>query len=200
MASSNGITQRQVWAYWRAFGLASAALGLGAAEREEYRHRAMMEECGKGSVKDLDRTGDFDAIMARFLSDAGDYAQASRYAIGDAVRLVRMVESAAAQLSQLQGTLMTDAAAYVAGILRKAGYRIAAPVRGTYWMDIAQSDLFAVFQMLDTHRRRLIKRHGLADGSISTFGVHISYRLQPCGLVESVISDPPRDYFRVADR
>ena len=48
--------------------------------------------------------------------------------------------------------------AYIGGILDQSGI---APVRSDgdgYWMNIPSTSLVSVFQMLDTHRRRLVKR------------------------------------------
>ena len=76
----DGITVKQRSAYFRAFGDACRELGLATGEeREEYRHRVMMEEVGKASIKDLDRTGDFDKVMARFCLDAGQLSAAAAY-------------------------------------------------------------------------------------------------------------------------
>ena len=45
-------------------------------ERESYRKAVMFEETGKRHLADLDRTGDFDKVMARFAADADDYEAA----------------------------------------------------------------------------------------------------------------------------
>ena len=192
---SQGITEKQRFAYFKAFGMACAELGLKGPARDEYRHHVMLEETGKGSVKELDRTNDFDKVMFRFYVDAGEPALAAGYSIGGDRRLARMVEACALQCSQILGTDMKSSTAYIAGILRQSGCTVSSPVNGTYWLDISAAHLFAVFQMLDTYRRRLIARYGLAAGSRASFNVRTVYRRDPLtGKVVAYTADGPAPY------
>ena len=195
---SDGITGKQRAAYFRAFGEACRELGLATGEeREEYRHRVMMEEAGKASVKDLDRTGDFDKVMARFCLDAGQLSAAAAYGIGDDRRLARLAEVCCCQCAQLLGTDMPYASRYIAGILRQMGYEVVGE-GPEYWLDISWRSLFAAFKALDTYRRRLIRRHGLGPGAVMAFNVRASYRIDPVtSLVMVDTSEPPPAVFKV---
>lgn len=195
---TDGITIKQRSAYFRAFGDACRELGLATGEeREEYRHRVMMEEVGKASIKDLDRTGDFDKVMARFCLDAGQLSAAAAYGIGDDRRVARLAEVCCCQCAQLLGTDMPYASRYIAGILRQMGYEVVGE-GPEYWLDISWRSLFAVFKALDTYRRRLIRRHGLAPGSVMAFNVRASYRIDPVtSLVMVDTASPPPAVFKV---
>lgn len=196
----NGITEKQRFAYFKAFRLACLELELRTREaQDEYRHRAMMEETGKDSIKELNRTGDFDRIMFRFYVDAGEPALAANYSVGDDRRLARMVEVCACQCSQILQSDMESPVAYVAGILKQARFTVnASAINNLYWLDIASRDLFSVFQILDTYRRRLMRRFGLAKGTRITFNVNTVYGRDPeTKQVTSVTGEPPREYFHV---
>lgn len=159
--TDTSLTKPQLAAYWRS--AAAAAHNIGAA-LETYRKRVMREECGVDSVKALNRTGDFDKVMARFAADAGDYAAAGHYATADARRLAVLVRICCAQVMQLKGEPegSTAAADYLAGIVRQARLECGA-ADGCFWLDCPPDSLLALFQMLDTHRRRLLR--GMAQPS-----------------------------------
>ena len=143
----------------------------------------MLEECGLRSMKDLNRTTDFDRVMARFLADAGDYESAAKYAVGDSLRKAVLIRICCAQVMQLLGVTSgsSQALEYLAGIIRQAnlecGYDTA------FWMDCPPDSLTALFAMLDTHRRRLLKR--LFDGDSAHgflgFDPSVVYTVKPSG-------------------
>lgn len=159
--ANTSLTKPQLAAYWRAATAAARNLG---EPLEDYRKRVMREECGADSVKELNRAGDFDKVMARFAVDAGDYAAAGHYATSDVRRRAVLVRICCAQIMQLKGepegsTAATD---YLAGIVRQARFECGA-VKGCFWLDCAPNSLMALFQILDTHRRRLLR--GKAEAS-----------------------------------
>lgn len=151
------ITRPQMAAYWRAASAAAREVGEPV---DTYRKRVMKELCGVDSVKKLNRTGDFDAVMSRFAEDAMDYAAATRYAVGDDRRLAAIVRICCEQIMQLVGTPAGSTAAqdYISGIIRRAHILCGDPSDAGYWLDLGADSLRAVFAMLDTHRRRLIRR------------------------------------------
>lgn len=73
------ITKPQMAAYFRAANAAARALG---EPLDTYRKRVMKEVCNVTSIKQLNRTGDFDAVMTRFAEDADDYQSACHFAVG----------------------------------------------------------------------------------------------------------------------
>ena len=187
MKPATTLTKAQISAYWRAASVAAWTIG---EPLEKYRKKVMLEECGLRSVKDLNRTTDFDRVMARFLADAGDYESAAKYAVGDSLRKAVLIRICCAQVMQLLGVTSgsSQALEYLAGIIRQAnlecGYDTA------FWMDCPPDSLTALFAMLDTHRRRLLKR--LFDGDSAHgflgFDPSVVYAVKPSGGVSMVFN------------
>ena len=150
------LTKPQFAAYWRAATAAAREVG---EPIEEYRKRVMREECGVDSVKELNRTGDYDKVMLRFSVDAGDYGAAGKFATAGAERLSRLVCICAAQIMQLKGAPegSTAAAEYLAGVISQAQLPCGSDAAG-FWLDCPQDALMALFHILDTHRRRLLRQ------------------------------------------
>lgn len=179
MHKPKAITRLQIAAYWRAAYAAAREVGEPV---DTYRKRVMKELCGVDSVKKLNRTVDFDAVMSRFAEDAMDYAAATRYAVGDDRRLAAIVRICCEQIMQLVGTPAGSTAAkdYIAGIIRRAHILCGDPTDPGYWVDLGRDSLQAVFSMLDTHRRRLLRRAGLrAPGG---FDPSLVYKPTPIGV------------------
>lgn len=179
MHKPKAITRPQMAAYWRAASAAAREVGEPV---DTYRKRVMKELCGVDSVKKLNRTGDFDAVMSRFAEDAMDYAAATRYAVGDDRRLAAIVRICCEQIMQLVGTPAGSTAAqdYIAGIIRRAHILCGDPSDAGYWLDLGADSLRAVFAMLDTHRRRLLRRSGPNPGG---FDPSLVYTPTPEGVL-----------------
>ena len=156
MGNDRRLTPAQIKAFWRAFAAARAAVV--PRDAETWRRKILFEETGKASLRELDRTGDFERVMHRLWSEAGDWEEAARFCTGDADRLGFLIKTCAAQIMQLAGRDESDARRYLEGVLAQS--RI---VHGTYtasgefWMDVPLASAAKVFQMLDTHRRRLLR-------------------------------------------
>lgn len=179
------ITAAQRSAFFRAMSAACQNLGLNTQnERETYRKRVMKEETRKDHLSQLNRTTDFDRCMAHFAKDAGDWLTASKFASGDAYRMAVMIRICCQQIMQIKGLPDGSDAAknYLRGILEQS--RIAC---GTYandssfWMDISQDSLMTVFQILDTHRRRLLAGYPSLDG-LKGFDPQIIYEPHSGGI------------------
>ena len=131
------------------------------------------EEAGADHAADIDPGAGYDRVMYRLAVDGGDWAAASRFATGEERRMAHLVEQCARQVIELKAVegepraMFTpeavaaegDAVAYVVGCLRQAGLLVA-KADGEWWADISGAAAFSVFRMLDTHRRRLLKRLG----------------------------------------
>jgi hypothetical protein len=175
MAQHKGLTAAQTRAFWKAFGAACQALGHATtAEKEAYRKRLMRELCRKEHMADLNRTTDFEALMARFAEDAGDFEKACHYgARGGEARTAWLIEQCARQMMEICQAMhgapdWGDPAQYVRDVCKQAGIG----VRGSewvgekkyplasWWMDVPDTLARKVLSMLDTHRRRLLKRAG----------------------------------------
>ena len=180
-------TAAQKGAFWRAFSAACQNLGYReTAARDEYRHAVMLEETGKRHLAELDRTNDYDKVMARFAADAADYQAAAKFAVGDVYRLAVMIKICCAQIMQLRGDPVGAVAGrnYLAGILNQAHIRHGeGDAADSFWMDVAQDTVLAVFQMLDTHRRRLLRPFlaSVTGGSFLGFDPSARYVPQPGG-------------------
>ena len=165
MTKQPGLTPAQRSAFFRALSAASIELGHDTAEdRETYRKTVMREETGKERLAQLSRTKDFDACMRRFAADAGDYEAASRFAIADDARKAALVRICCAQVMQLKGCTAgtTEAADYLSGIVEQARVPCGRDIHdSSFWMDCAPGSLLTLFQILDTHRRRLLR--GILD-------------------------------------
>ena len=179
------ITPAQRNAFFRAMSAACQNLGLDTQDdRELYRKQVMREECQKEHLAQLSRTTDFDRCMARFANDAGDWQTAIKFASGDAYRMAVIIKICCYQIMQLKGVPSGSDAAnqYLAAILERS--RIAC---GTYandasfWMDVSKDSLLTVFQILDTHRRRLLSAYPSLDG-MKSFEADIVYTPRPGGI------------------
>ena len=158
MRKPQGLTKAQIAAYFRAANAAARALG---EPLDAYRKRVMKEVCNVTSTKQLNRTGDFDAIMTRFAEDVGDYAMASKYAVADIHRMSVLIRICCEQVLQLKGFPAGSTAArdYIAGVIGQSHIQCGTdPHDPSYWLDVSPDSLHAVFVMLDTHRRRLLRR------------------------------------------
>ena len=175
MTRKNGLTQPQISLYWKTFSAACAELGLRSREeRENYRKKTMLEAAGKVSLKDLNRTSDFDAVLARFFADAGDYQRAAEASVQDAKRLGFLIKVICCQLMQLTGGGQQSAWSYLGGVLDQAKISHGRNLdNGGYWLDLSFREAHSVFSMLDTHRRRLLRKWS----SHLEFSPKYSYRI-----------------------
>lgn len=177
------LTARQRTAYWGAHRAACVELELSTREeREAYRKLVMREECGKAHVSELGRTADFDRVMARFARDAGDYEAAAKFAVADEARQAALIRICLAQLMQLKGCPAgsADGAEYLAGIVEQARIPCGRDVRdSSFWLDCAPRHLVTLFRILDTHRRRLLRRQSAA--APLGFDAKIVYALKASG-------------------
>lgn len=154
------LTKGQLSLFWRTFQKACESKQLATAkEREEYRHEVLRDECSCTHMSDITKLLGFERVMLRLNLDAGDYEAAARFESGRERRIAHLVEVCAMQLMQLQGTSDDDALAYVVGVILQAKFTCRLD-GGTWWLDLIDGQLSAVFDMLDTHRRRMLKADG----------------------------------------
>ena len=197
MRKPQGLTQPQIAAYFRSANAAARALG---EPLDVYRKRVMKEVCNVTSVKQLNRTGDFDAVMTRFAEDAADYQSACHYAVGSGRRLAVLIAAVCEQVMQLKclETAVTGATAtttpaedYLRTILNRSG-NLRSNQAGGWWLDLTDTNLQAVFAMLDTHRRRLIRRlnHSTSSSVPLAFSMDIGYFLMGTRLATYELPSP----------
>ena len=183
------MTKAQLKPYWRAVGRAASALGLVGKEAvEKYRHEVMMEEIGVEHARDVDPADGFDRVMYRLAVDAGDWSAAARFATGEERRMAHLVEQCARQVIELKAIeedplsvnetdeARSNVVEYIVGVIKQAGFIVSQAPAGDWWADISANQAFQVFRMLDTHRRRLLRRLGY-DGTLS-FDAEASWTLE----------------------
>ena len=157
-------TPAQVREYGVAAARACAELGIGReSERQAYRRRVVRELTGRASIKEVSSAEGYEAVMARLWADAGDFLRAADYSIAPERRLAYVVRVLACQLMQLKGGSGADAQAYIGGVLDQARVPNGRGLDdGGWWMDVAPRRLRDLVQILDTERRRILRRHGAA--------------------------------------
>jgi hypothetical protein len=182
------LSKAQVSLYWKAFSAACQNLGIqGKEEREEYRKSVMEAATGKTSIKELSRTADFDAVISQFRSDAGCFELAIDSADQAKKRWAYLIKVISIQLMQLKGGDAAEAQAYLGGLLDQARLTNGRNLDDDgYWVDLSIGDARRVFAMLDTHRRRLLRRWQ----SRSAFSPHVRYEVNgPIVIRQKVSSD-----------
>lgn len=193
MRKPQGLTKPQIAAYFRAAGAAARALG---EPLDAYRKRVMKEVCNATSIKQLNRTCDFDTIMTRFAEDAADYQSACHFAVGSGRRIAVLIAAVCEQVMQLKSlettaTTTTPAEDYLRTILNRSG-NLRSNQAGGWWLDLSDTNLQAVFAMLDTHRRRLIRRLNQSTSSSVplSFSMDIGYFLMGTHLATYELPSP----------
>ena len=175
--------------------LRKAALNLGLAsqqEVEDYRRQVMREETGCESIKELNRKSDFDACIARFANDAGEYLAAIEIGLQEVKRRAYVIKVMAVQIMQLKGGAETDARNYLAGIINQA--RVPCGVCTTddsFWLDVSPTSLRHLMQILDTYRRKLLK--ATFPAYPAKFDDTVRYAVD--GPVATRYTDVPRAYY-----
>ena len=160
------MTDKQKRAFWGQFAAACSNLGITSEEKESYRDAVPEEAACARHLSEVNSTTGFEAVMLRLAADAGDWARASSFTIGNTRRIAAMVEDCARQVFELTGNANGDAASYAQGILQRAGLKRAGAAAGKAWyLDYSEATPVKIFQMLDSHRRRLIWRRRRETGT-----------------------------------
>ena len=184
------LSKAQVSLYWKAFSAACSNLGLsGKEECEKYRRAVMREASGKVSLKELNRTSDFDAVLSQFRADSGEYSAASDAATQGLSRFGFLIKVLCLQLMQLKGGSPEEARAYLGGLLDQARIPNGRSLDDDgYWVDMPEAKAQAVFAMLDTHRRRLLRRWSTR----ATFSPYLRYELMGPVVIRQEV---PKNYY-----
>ena len=150
------LTKKQAALFWRS--LAAAAERQAVPDREAYRKRILREECGVEHMRDIGRTEGFDRLMLRLAQDAEDWHGLAYYSVAGERRLAELVADCATQVLDLSARDTVLPLAYLGGVLKQSAMSPIRTVGEDYWLDLAPDDLARLLQILDTHRRRLLKR------------------------------------------
>lgn len=153
------MTPKQMQQYRGLVARAVSALGLEGEMAERYRKAVLLEETGKISSREVGVTREYEAVMRRHAADAGDYELAMQFCSGDERRYAAMLDDCARQVGELSGRPDIDRLGYLRGILEQCGLVQQVGIIGDHWWDdYPSATCKMIFIMLDTHRRRLLKK------------------------------------------
>lgn len=176
MKTNRGLTPLQIPKFFKMAARAANAIGEPV---EAYRKRVMWEEVKATSTKEMSRTKDYDACLLRFAIDSGDYMTAIEIDMQEVKRWAYLIKVVAVQLVQLKGGEEKNARNYLEGLLLQA--RVASGTHtsdDSYFMDVPQTKIVQVFQILDTERRRLIR--GLFPKQSLRLDDKVKYEIDGC--------------------
>lgn len=161
------LSKRQVALFWRLWSRAeSESLPADAtrAERDTLRRSVMLRACGKVSLSDVGPAGDFDRLMYEVATMSGDYQQMAYWCQAKERRTAHMIGECARQIGEIAG--QSKGWEYCRAVFAQASLP-------EHWEDIPENLLFATFEMLDSHRRRMLKRdHGWRGERSGQLGFH----------------------------
>ena len=139
---------------------ATTALGLLGDKANDYYRRTLQECAGVSSIKQLPSFDAYHACLKRFAIDAGDFAQPLDFLTEKVKRYAYIIKVTTHQIMQLARLDERTARNYFDSIMRQARRDNCVVSSGeTFYLDIPPSDLLLFVKILDTHLRRLKKRH-----------------------------------------
>ena len=174
------MTNRQRTLFFGLFARACEAQGIyGEQARNAFRHEliARVLPLSGGSLRNIGSGRDFDKLMAELARLAQSTEAAGHFATAEGRRWSYFIEAAARQVCELSAVRASMAEepsqppiAYIKGILVQAKWHWALATRGgAWWLDLTLHHCEKLFQVLDTHRRRLLRAIPLekseADGT-----------------------------------
>jgi len=151
-------------AFWKHYATAwsnhAAAAGIDPGDRaasDRWRRQLIFAETGRRSLTQVSRTRGFDRLLQRVCIEAGHCERAADVEMSAMRRIRARCEDCLRQICEIEARtdLETTLARwhYIGGILKHA-------YQGRDWPDVPEDDLEQIFRMLDTHRRRLLRRAG----------------------------------------
>ena len=144
--------QAMFWALWAKAEREELPVTATRQERDTARRGVMFRACGKITLKDVTPTRDFDRLMYAVASLAGDYEGMAYWGNASERRTAHLIRECARQIGEIAGD--PKGWEYCQAVFVQARLPPS-------WMDIPDDLLFSTFEMLDTHRRRTLKRdHG----------------------------------------
>ena len=190
------MTDKQRIAFFKVFQQAAERQSIPPGEREAWRHEIVREACGVPSLKAVGSGADFDRLMAHVSRLAESHGEAMRWGTAEGRRLAAMAQAAARPIPALAEQWAPGAIPYLRGVMAQAGWRDALHAEdGEWWLDLDLPRLQKLFQMLDTHRRRLLRRvpfakwEELPDGTRGpmrlAFDLHARYVLTVNALLKT---------------
>ena len=140
---------KRFWPLWTEAENENLPHNATRAQRDAIRRDTIQRATGRHSLKDVNPVGEFDALMLEVATLAGDYEEAAYWGAAKERRYAVMMEDCARQIGEITGN--PHGWQYCRDTLTQARL----PDR---WEDVPETLLAKTFQMLDTHRRRLLCR------------------------------------------
>jgi len=148
-------TQQQMIKFFKVWGKAKRTvceeMKLDPDNREAVelaRHMWIEKHTGNPSLKVCAPVGQYDKLMLATAIAAEDFELAAHFSIADENRIRHLTEQCLRQIGELQGVALPWE--YVCKIYKHIDWP-------SDWKDIPAKELFDVFKMLDTHRRRILR-------------------------------------------
>jgi len=147
---------------------AYTALGLDSkSDQDAYYKLVLKEEANCSSIRELPSLAAFDACLVRFSNDAQDYTHAVDPEVEKQKRRAYVVKVMSIQIMQLKGfsgqsdvPTALAARAYIEGILKQSRCGASFHSDGSnYWMDLSAGSILLVLRILDSHLRKLKRKH-----------------------------------------
>lgn len=147
------LSKPQQAAFWRAWQRALfECMPCGTrAEQDTLRRDTLHGACGVRSLKQVGQGRPYAKLMLTVCRMAGDYDRAAYWAVDAERNAAWRIEDCARQIGEIAG--VPRGWEYCRGVFAQARLP-------DQWEDIPDADLESVFRMLDTHRRRLLRREG----------------------------------------
>lgn len=171
------LSKPQLARFWRLWSRAEReALPASATkeERAELRRRTIREACGCESLTLVKRGAEYDRLMVATALLANDYEEAAHFSIGNERRLAKLMVECARQIGEIVGA--PHGWDYCRVTLAQANLP-------SSWEDVPEELLGATLAMLDTHRRRLLRREVAGDRGPLAFTPRRRYFRGPNGLL-----------------
>lgn len=154
------ISKQKLSKFWRLFQQACAdnlPRTATTADKDAYRHRIIEEATGQPSLRDVNPS-DFERLMQRLSAETDDHHARLYWHTCTERRYVYLIGAQLTQISCITGE--GHPWQYAKGILKQAHWP-------DDFNDITADMQRSVFQMLDTHRRRLLRRAGWRGAKFS---------------------------------
>ena len=140
---------------------ATLALGLLGGDADDYYRRILTECAGVTSIKQLPSIEAYDECLRRFALDAGDFAQPADFASEKQKRYAYIIKVTTLQIMQLARLDTSNARAYFDAVVFRSRRGAVGVVSSgeSFHLDIDPRNLLLFIKILDTHLRRLKKKH-----------------------------------------
>lgn len=143
----------------------SAAAELGE-DPEAYRKRVMKDVLDAEHLADVNPRGDYERLMSRICSDAGDFNRALSFSVAAVGRYRYAILATAREILAFSPNSSTRPIDYVAGLMfqsrmikdRPTPLYIARLESDSGWLDFSTRDLKNLLAMLHSHLSRLKRR------------------------------------------